>query len=338
MTSGWIKLHRKIFDNPIVCKDSEHFIVWCYLLANASHKEHPFLFGKDKVILKAGQLITSTISISKKFGINRKKIERILKVFENDQQIVQRVERYGRVITIIAWDKYQILSNNLSNECPTCVQPVSINKNVKNDNNINNKRVNNNINNNINNARTRYVSKNTNKNKVINNDKSEDTNDEKSYPQVQNGVKSHEFYKKVNARLLGKTTLPTQAQINLINGIVGKLENSKDFVKIVDYVTLAFKYPSYKNLGIIASEIEQEYNLTSSGVNAFLEAKNKPKNNTKQSVKNTQNFKQDTYRNMTKEDAMKIMRKNNPALRVPKEEIDFLKNKNISKIKTDNQD
>ncbi len=314
MTNGWIKQHRKILDNPIVCKDSDHFAVWNYLLLNANHKEKDFLFGGKKINLKPGQLITSSVAIGKKFGISRQKVDRILKMFKSEQQIEQQAKRYGRVITIIAWDKYQILSNDLSNECATSEQPVSINKNVNKDNNINNKRVNNNINNNINNARTRYVSKNTNENKVIHNDKEENNNDKKSYPQVQIGVKSHEFYKKVNARLLGKNSLPTQAQINLIHGIVEKLENNRDFVKIVDYVTLAFKYPSYKNLGIIASEIEQSYGLTSSGVNAFLEAKNKPKNNAKQSVKNTQNFKQDKYSKMSEKDGINAMRLNNPAL------------------------
>ena len=29
---GWIKLHRKMLDNPIVCKDSDYLAVWIYLL------------------------------------------------------------------------------------------------------------------------------------------------------------------------------------------------------------------------------------------------------------------------------------------------------------------
>ena len=41
---GWIKMHRKILDNPIICKDSDYLSVWIYLLLNATHKEIPAIF------------------------------------------------------------------------------------------------------------------------------------------------------------------------------------------------------------------------------------------------------------------------------------------------------
>ena len=41
---GWIKLHRKTLDNPIITKDSDYLAVWIYLLLNATHKEYDVLF------------------------------------------------------------------------------------------------------------------------------------------------------------------------------------------------------------------------------------------------------------------------------------------------------
>ena len=58
---GWIKVHRKILENPIVCKDSDYFSVWTYLLLNATHKEIPAVFKGKKILLQPGQLITGRI-------------------------------------------------------------------------------------------------------------------------------------------------------------------------------------------------------------------------------------------------------------------------------------
>ena len=29
---GWIKIHRKMLENPIICKDSDYLSIWIYLL------------------------------------------------------------------------------------------------------------------------------------------------------------------------------------------------------------------------------------------------------------------------------------------------------------------
>mgnify|MGYP003290536754 CR=1 FL=1 len=51
---GWIKLHRKILDNPIIFKDKDYLAIWIYLLLNATHKEIPALFKGKKIILQKG--------------------------------------------------------------------------------------------------------------------------------------------------------------------------------------------------------------------------------------------------------------------------------------------
>lgn len=105
---GWISLHRKILKNPIICKDSETFAIWCYLLLNATHQEIPALFKGKKIILRPGQLITGILSVSQKMHIDKTKVQRTLKIFENNNQIEQQTSNRNRLVTILNWDKYQL--------------------------------------------------------------------------------------------------------------------------------------------------------------------------------------------------------------------------------------
>ena len=142
-----------MLDNPVVCKDSEYFAVWCYLLLNATHKEQPVLFKGKKIILKPGQLITGRIKIAEHFKISESKVQRILKSFESEQQIEQQISNKNRLITILKWNLYQCgeqqieqqVNNNRTttehqadNNRTTTEQQLNTNKNDKNDKNVKN--------------------------------------------------------------------------------------------------------------------------------------------------------------------------------------------------------
>lgn len=133
---GWVKIHRKILDNPISCKDSDYLAVWVYLLLNATHKEYDSLFKGKRITLQKGQLITGIISISKKMKINKDKVQRILKSFENDKQITQQTSNKNRLISIINWNEYQDIDKQndkqVINKCETTDKQLITNKNVKN--------------------------------------------------------------------------------------------------------------------------------------------------------------------------------------------------------------
>lgn len=105
---GWISLYRKTLENPIVCKDGDYLSVWIYLLLNATHIKRDVFFEGKKIILEPGQLITGRKSISNFLKkISESKIQRILKEFENEQQIEQQTTRHNRLITIVKWNEYQ---------------------------------------------------------------------------------------------------------------------------------------------------------------------------------------------------------------------------------------
>ena len=133
---SWIKLFRKTLDNPIVTKDADHLAIWVFLLLSASHKEKDIVFNKERITLQRGQLITGTISISKKLKINQTKVQRILKFFENEKQIDQQMTNKNRLISIVNWElyqkndyqnDYQVTNNRLTSD-----YQVTTNKNIKN--------------------------------------------------------------------------------------------------------------------------------------------------------------------------------------------------------------
>lgn len=142
MTGGYIKLYRQILDNPVVCKDSDHFAVWCYLLLNATHDNFDVVFGKERVTLEPGQLITGRKSISSKLNIDESKVRRVLNLFENDQQISRQRSNKNSLITILKWSLYQgndqQNEQQVTNKRPTSDQQVTTNKNVKNIKNVKN--------------------------------------------------------------------------------------------------------------------------------------------------------------------------------------------------------
>jgi hypothetical protein len=155
MNNGWIKLHRKILDNPIVTKDASYLAVWCYLLLNATHEEYPALFGGKKIMLQPGQLITGRRSISDSLGINDSKVKRILADFESDQQIDRQRSNKNSLISILNWDKYQCSDQQsdqqvtnkrpandqqTTSERPASDQQVTTNKNIKNNKNVKNEK------------------------------------------------------------------------------------------------------------------------------------------------------------------------------------------------------
>lgn len=136
MANGYVKIHRKMLENPVVNKDCEHLAVWMYLLLNATHKSIDMMFCGKKVTLRAGQLITGRKKISAEMGISESKVYRILKLFKSEQQIEQQTCPQNSLITIVNWGSYQNYEQQneqqVNNDRTTSEQQVNTNKNDKN--------------------------------------------------------------------------------------------------------------------------------------------------------------------------------------------------------------
>lgn len=138
---GWIKSYRSVMDNPIVCKDADHYAVWGYIMHYAAHADTEAYFAGKRITLKAGQLITGRKKIAEKFRVNEIKIYRVLKCFESEQQIEQRTTNACTLITVINWSKYQPseqqIAQPLNNNCTTTAQRLNTIQECKNERNNN---------------------------------------------------------------------------------------------------------------------------------------------------------------------------------------------------------
>lgn len=141
--TGFVKLHRKLLNNPIVCKDADHLAVWIWLLLKATWTESDVLFEKERIKLKPGQLPpVSRRTIASELHISESKVQRILKLFENEHQIEQRMSRHSRLISIVAWNDYQSNEHQsepqVNHKRTTSEPQVNTIKEVKNNKNIKN--------------------------------------------------------------------------------------------------------------------------------------------------------------------------------------------------------
>lgn len=104
---GYIKLYRKVLDNPVAMKDTDHMAVWVWLLLEAKYKPQDAMFGGRKITLQPGQLVTGRRKISLETRITESKVQRVLKLFESEHLIEQRTSSRNRLISIARWDMYQ---------------------------------------------------------------------------------------------------------------------------------------------------------------------------------------------------------------------------------------
>lgn len=138
---GWIRLHRKLLDNPI-SKNPKYSWLWVVLLLLANHEENEFLLGNQLIKVRRGQFITGRKQLSKQSGIKEGTVETILDFLEIQHQIQQQKTSKYRLITIINYDRYQpvqqVKLQQIDNRLTTELQQNDTNNNDKNEKNDNN--------------------------------------------------------------------------------------------------------------------------------------------------------------------------------------------------------
>lgn len=130
MENGWIKLHRKLLDNPIAKKPA-WLTVWVHLLLLANHQEKSFIWNGTAITIHQGQLITGRNELAKQCGVSPSLVERVLKYLEIEQQIGQQKTTKYRLITVLKWKDYQKSDSTSDNKRTTDGQQADTNKNVR---------------------------------------------------------------------------------------------------------------------------------------------------------------------------------------------------------------
>lgn len=105
--ADYIKLYRKMLDNPVIFKDNDHLAMWIHLLLTVNWGEADVMFDGKRITLKPGQNIYGRKRLSEELHISESKCERILTLFKSEQQIEQQTSSKNRLITILNWSSYQ---------------------------------------------------------------------------------------------------------------------------------------------------------------------------------------------------------------------------------------
>ena len=123
---GWIKLHRQILEWEWY-SDNNCFRLFLHLLLKANHKEKRF----KGIELKVGSIVTSRDLLARETGLSSQQIRTALNKLISTNEITSETSSQGTILQIVSYEKYQVATNEITNEQPTSNQRVTTNKNIK---------------------------------------------------------------------------------------------------------------------------------------------------------------------------------------------------------------
>jgi hypothetical protein len=138
--SGWVKIHRKIFDTPgyhaePFCRN----MAWIDLLLLTNHTPNFFYCRGQRINVERGQVGYSVKQLAARWGWSTGKVSTYLKHLEHDKKCERRKGNITSLITIVNYEKYQgqeeILNANRVAERTQIESQINTNKNDKNDKN-----------------------------------------------------------------------------------------------------------------------------------------------------------------------------------------------------------
>jgi allophanate hydrolase subunit 1 len=128
--SGWIKIHRQILEWEWY-SDNNAFRVFLHLILKANHKEKRFK-GME---LKIGTVITSRDILAIETGLSVRQIRTALDKLKSTNEVTIKTSSQGTIIELVNYKKYQLTTNEATNERPMNDQQATTNKNDKNEKN-----------------------------------------------------------------------------------------------------------------------------------------------------------------------------------------------------------
>lgn len=126
--NGWIKLHRQILEWEWY-EDINCFRLFTHLLLKANHKEKRY----KGIVVKAGQIVTSRDLLAQETGLSSQQIRTAITKLKSTNEITSVTSSQGTIIEVVNYEKYQLSTNEITEEQPTSNQRVTTNKNDKKD-------------------------------------------------------------------------------------------------------------------------------------------------------------------------------------------------------------
>lgn len=129
--SGWIKIHRQILDWEWY-SDNNAFRVFMHLILKANHKDRRF----KGIELKAGSIVTSRDFLSMETGLSVRQVRTSLDKLKSTNEVTIKTSSKGTIIQLVNYEKYQLATNEMTNERPASDQQATTNKNEKKERSI----------------------------------------------------------------------------------------------------------------------------------------------------------------------------------------------------------
>ena len=141
---GWIKLNRQITEHWLWKeKPFTYGTAWVDLLLLANWEDKKMPYKGEIIVCKRGDVNLSFLALSKRWGWGRWKVKNFIDLLINDEMVVVNATTHRTTITIVNYDKYQILpttdcaTNHTTNQT-TNQQQADITNKDKKDKNIKN--------------------------------------------------------------------------------------------------------------------------------------------------------------------------------------------------------
>ena len=148
MDNGYIKLHRKLLENPIVLSGDCYLLqLWIYILLKVNHCDNSFLFNGEEITIHKGegvfglnQMVRDLAKVNDERCPKFRKFKTIyyrrLKILEKLQNVKLKPTNKYTIISIINWDRYQENETQLKLKRNSTETQLKTNKNEENDKNI----------------------------------------------------------------------------------------------------------------------------------------------------------------------------------------------------------
>lgn len=141
MSEGWIKIHRKLQNNPIWTNSRMPFdyrSAWIDLLLLANHRDTEVVFDYEILVVKRGQLITSTRQLAERWKWGKDRVCKYLRLLETQKMITKNSTTKRTLLTVVKYDDFQCdADTGKDTEQTQSRHESATNKNVKNKKNIN---------------------------------------------------------------------------------------------------------------------------------------------------------------------------------------------------------
>lgn len=137
--TGWIKLHRKIRENPVF-NNPKLLRLWLICLTEANYAKGSQLVGNQIVELEPGQFVTGRFDIFNMYNDGlvpservkgEKTVYRWLDVLVSNGFLTMKSTNKYTVVTVANWELYQSTENEKTNKRPTNDQQMTTKEELK---------------------------------------------------------------------------------------------------------------------------------------------------------------------------------------------------------------